>query len=1799
MGVMSIPCCEVGCPEIKETGPVLVRAGWHHFVTMTRTGKVTTWIPKTPLVVNKMDLETLTGVTSDYWETGDKIANLRYRGSADWIYLDTSYDINKLGVSGSCRELSQGHYRETGTNLQLGIRFQSIFQGYGPAGDGEACCVNRNFKPGDEGIKDCSATYFAEGHECHAKCGYVTDRTTVANNSYWENPYPTGYMNPDGSTDGTGVTLDITASIWDPYQQTPGTTGPYSVKHETQAEKAPPGHPLETPEICGFVVDIECGAYHNIVRLSDNSIMAWGLNSMGQCNVPESLLPSSLRPAGVAPHPKKGKILSLHCGFSTSAVMFNDGTVLCWGDAEVADEVNTWEFIMVSPIKRRGAGQDSCIGTPSRGYPELLPGGDPMNPSDWVAEELYKKPTYNANTDWWGHWHNNKTPGYPHFDLGVVTEYVNPVNWKYLTGIFQDEDQGGDQWSYRFATKAGGGESPCATRGKNIKDYAVAMLRTGQIITTNKHNGSYAPDIRKDNGLSCRDCNTDLVIELSNGVYMPSHATASVKDGAPTDNPTIDCVAQAIEFTGGRPCRDPIVCEAYKVWGFTDTDICGANGYFTGHVSEGVGCFSSSIQERGYNPNWASASDRYTSAGHALGNVTEKLGYNHPSWNTAEANYGWASLGSRGDRYRAYCGFCNPGCRVNYFLPNCASVVAQNDPCDAECPSSAGGNRKGLPAGIGDSFKGNNGYFRYPEHLMGFGCVAGTNTTTWLGPATMLTSALTEIHSTSDYTVNSIPQELVDTYSKKIFNTSRGDPCAECAFSGSSIDHNFHLANISRGCLYHIDPDPENNRNPLIDGGDCVYPGPKRFANHSEMLPSKPWGPFQVTTNLGNLPAPPILEAIAIETRLGGGAPYTVSYNGIKGYLAEYTDPLGGGNRILWSDSFSFRGPADLTMNIMNSKIASGLMPDRGPRQKYIDFPVDFFYFSYIDHIGFNPVAAAYTVASTCACWMDESETGDAIYDPNGCRGGGATDGSDKPACSGRMPLDCGRPGKRYNPTTVSATRDFGTGFTLEEQAQSRGILCSAINLTGDKFATAGTALVGESTINIWRTAKGEIPHKPYKEITLSGTQDICGIKFISTDELFIRFDDESRSEFAILNIETKKYTPITIPTDPYYSIGSGGDTVRNVLSANQTAVSLKQPGSNSFRFITVNPQCNKVLLFKYIESPSFTGFNFETAFDAETIFAGAISNVKAIKENAFDGSGVGFPIISGLEISKDGNTIAVGEGTNIFSTVLWGITTCAGSTCIRDIGLTFALDKNRYTELPSYDYEKGDVEVNSAKQLVGLSQTVIRFNESETSIGVYGKRIGPFTPDKGVEYSWQAKIWNLCYSSNTSTPCSRLINTNKISKFRNNVAVPASMPSSTIANFSSDLNHIATANTEGSLSYETPDWNYALNTTNITYKNLVSDTGKLLVNLYNEERDWLRNASSINFIPDTHNMLIGFFRKNDTPFPGDNRNISEAIVVDYNVPVKSGSYPMWKKKMCGFRGGIVGEKPPKTWTGEYDLGCFTGWEKSYSEGLSGFFPNVKVGENICKCDEGPGFDRYNRWMWNNPTLSYASGRTWAVHLRRSPWQRDRDNASVFRWKSICEEFPEWGSDQVESGHIQKAYSHVINNYDDVKIWISGWMHDPCPPWPLDTWDSNLDIDIELPPTESISDYDVTVSDNIKPDGSPGENDDVVPMSVRNCAKYPSWVPVPPPSSTNKKLGYSYQGRWIKNGSSSQWAQGLYGITGTAACGFTGNVEDIVQSFGISAAYQPICTECEKAWTEEKPMGDMHVSDSHTIYVDD
>ena len=934
-------------------------------------------------------------------------------------------------------------------------------------------------------------------------------------------------------------------------------------------------------------------------------------------------------------------------------------------------------------------------------------------------------------------------------------------------------------------------------------------------------------------------------------------------------------------------------------------------------------------------------------------------------------------------------------------------------------------------------------------------------------------------------------------------------------------------------------------------------------------MPSKPWGPFQLSTNIGNLPNPPIMESLVVERGLGA-TPYTVPFNGINGSLQP------GG--------WDFR-TSPLTCGIKNSKLSNSIQNQTNQTySKYIEFPQEFKYFSgTVNNSGFTPIAAAYTGYSTCVCWPNQS--GDSMFDGSQCDGG-SIDGSSEPACgSGRLLLDCGLSGKRYNPTQSPASRLFGTGFTLEEYAMSKGILCSAISINENSFATAGIAVNGKCTINIWSTQKQNIPNKPLKTIEFGG-QNISGIKYISNDELFIRFDENTNRSFGILNITTGIFESIEIDlydssTTSPYNIGTDSPVVNNVISSNQTAVSLKQAGSNSFRFATVNTKCDKVLLFKYVDSS--VGLTLEASFSATDIFSDLINTIPTNFS----------PIISGLEISKDGNKIAIGEGTDLFSTVVWGLATCAGTSCIRDDinGLTLGLSKNYYTELPSYEIIRG--EDGNIRRVEGPSQNVIRFNKSETSIGVYGRKANPAKVATPSQQIWEATIWNLCYSSNSSPVCSTIVSKNQIFSIDDNdLDSGGSIPSSIIVNFSNDLSHIAGAFCSSDLY--SSDSDYRSNISTIFYKNMLSNDSKIISNVYNEDAEYTRNITSINFIPNTNNMLVTFFR--DQPFPGDNNKISEAIVVDYTTRNVGNSYPLWKRKLCGYRGGVRANPPPTTWKGEYPLGCFTGWEKSVEHEQENRFSNVSVGENICKCDESPSNDLYNRWMWNNPTLSYASGRTWAVHLRRSPWYRDRNNASVFKWKSGCEEFPEWGSDQIDtSGHIQKAYSHVINNYDDVKIWISGWMHDPCPPWPLDTWDSDLDIDIPLPPTEKESSYVVTANNNIDTRGFTTENGTTFSMIVENSAKYPSWVPVPKASPTNERQGYSYKGRWIKNGTTSQWAQGLYGIDPNV-CGFTGSIDRIVSSFGISAAYQSFCTESETPWTEEKPNVDTYVTANYCYY---
>ena len=62
---------------------------------------------------------------------------------------------------------------------------------------------------------------------------------------------------------------------------------------------------------------IACGDYHTVALKEDGSVVAWGNNEYGQCNVPEGL-----------------KAIKIASGYRQSMAIKEDGSVVAWGDNE-------------------------------------------------------------------------------------------------------------------------------------------------------------------------------------------------------------------------------------------------------------------------------------------------------------------------------------------------------------------------------------------------------------------------------------------------------------------------------------------------------------------------------------------------------------------------------------------------------------------------------------------------------------------------------------------------------------------------------------------------------------------------------------------------------------------------------------------------------------------------------------------------------------------------------------------------------------------------------------------------------------------------------------------------------------------------------------------------------------------------------------------------------------------------------------------------------------------------------------------------------------------------------------------------------------------------------------------------------------------------------------------------------------------------------------------------------------------------------------------------------------------------
>lgn len=2008
--------------------------------------------------------------------------------------------------------------------------------------------------------------------ECAGKCLYQSGDAGSLDSYYtfWDNVTPkhSGWINNVGESPELGVTLTVYYSEEQPHLmcdwkkaekagRSAGTMGPMisqEVNHEPMARVAPRDHPLATPVLPSPARDVVCGAYHVIARLVDNTIVAWGLNSMGQVNVPDSLQPSC-KEKGIC-HPKLNKIASIHAGFSTSAVFFNDGTAFCWGDPDIADEVNNeWKHIRTSPIKRTEEDtQTSAIAGDSIGYPECLPGEDCGQTENWVPQNKYIGGSWNANTDWFGHWHGNSTPVFPHFDLGVITDRVYPVNWSNVFGTpdklvtradsvnIESGDIAGDpyeaEYSYKYACKpspgAPDGSSPCSKQGKIITDYAVAMLRTGQIVTTRKEvNGSNnAPLDRKSENKLCRDCSSDRKLVKADGVIKSEHRTGYVftefasghdeksctdshhwggryvnddaheycfknpcpyktASGGEVPNgecwPEVDCLQQTIDFTGGGRCPETMMCDAFKTWGISASDCGNSYGMLDAFRPEGVGCLSSYNGEYGYDPRWAGFADQWTSAGHVFGVGQTMFGYvdrvtnrNNPIWNTHEDSYGWATLTAPVVRFRGPCPSCFYICgnkKAYQSYNHCGARIGQDDPCDYICPSGSRGNN--VAELLGDI--GSLGYFRYPEHMLGYGLVAGTNTTTWFTPKRMFSDEILQMVASqspdgdTNLRENPAPLKGALEYKQEVLSTrSAGAPCADANFVGSSYKHKYNLHDIAHGVVYnfpHVDDD--GNWNPLLGGGcDAKLPGPTQLGGgngSARIMPTKSWGPFQLTTNAGVVPSPPVLEVLVGE-RYVASYPYLDFMGGSHGKIGSidfdritrtvadgfgkcvYYDAQGDkqctsdveestctgdanttalGRSALWYQGDYCTGTSDRPLyfgfvgsytDLMNSQIIindTSVNPNGSDGNSAVEAdrtilgaPLWFTDFAY--GIGAYPVANAYGVKTQCACWIDNPQQ-NATKLANCYPGNTGFPDYEQP-CEPVFYPDCSRDGPLYNPNGVDevgiTTAPLGAGYNLfslnnDYDPTVPNALLSCVSPDEKWIVTTGNATNSGSfvVLNVWNSSKQpdnvdnfyryEGRQMPHKRIVITDScssarcdgfppgacicledkwqnltytpggaeqvwnssiiSNIYDIKFINDTDIFIGFEDArfnltGHGHIIIENFlgsspnikRVKVYHGVTPLNDTSYLITSPAVekcfnfsescklTISHKLpnwkteSTNGTLISSASPFRMAFIYAydmdqrTYNPLLR---IYRYDEFDSYDSlnnvvaqgrFSFEREFRLLDIFDQPIFNVEQLmgvsygqihtKQNSdyentsysldntsglsslsswynndlngSNASGYDFSVDSkipnpyikfnAMKFTKDGGKLAIATGNSIFATVIIGLTS-SGSNATNGL----SIDENQYSYLQSITKsllsvetaKTGDVDsagniivLRSMYRLTGVVPSVIAFDEGETKLATYGinnkvsyqtdilKSYGKL--GQTTTQSWVAQIWNLRFGGITSPNVSNIltesiVRTGKCAyyKFSNNEVGDIS---DSYAVFDKSLTKIAILesqrgeNSEGCTDY-TSDYafHWSLLGGGVT-------TLKRINYIFHEESSAISGRlSSLLWIPNSNLILVT--NRNYLPFTtpncfkrlsdsscGEDKLNPNVTVVDTSVELTGLAYPMWKKTMCSETyGGVARERPPISWDGRTPLGCFTGSENyvllpdgTYTKRPG--FENVKFGADSCPtCDAGYGNNSIIHWAWHNPPISYATGRSWAVSLRRSPFERDRTNASIFRWKATCTEKPEWGlNNATEFGYEQSPIQHQTGDYSDTRIWVTGWMEDPCPPWPLSQWNSTLPVDIEVPnvPHGDGNTETLTFSGRLDNTGhtynaDPGKTASV---SILYCSKYPSWVPVPPVSDTNPKPGYSYQGKWIKQGGINKWAQALYGIKDglfngvtaagytvgyieadplrgicgspgiwNASCGIVGdNINAIVDSVGISAAYQSnSCLQCDAGYVEDRP----------------
>ena len=369
------------------------------------------------------------------------------------------------------------------------------------------------------------------------------------------------------------------------------------------------------------------------------------------------------------------------------------------------------------------------------------------------------------------------------------------------------------KWRNRIFQAAGGATNPTsgtATRSccdlQVKRDYAVAMRRTGQIISTrNTNQNTYpaCPSGYTDGRSNCRDCSADTLQSISSPL---------MGDFTPVGGPNCSAVSCVEQARFGMPIPG---------------DMCSPLSYH-----EGTGCIASNGRAEFfyYNPNWAgpgySILNRWTAGVQVRSNTHG--GPVPPANGQYQQNYGWSTFGTQDE-------IDDPN---TTGTNNCVNIHPATDTCVQICKDSS--HRAGgiSPAGSPS--------WNYPQHMFAQGIVAGVDTTIWLQqPETLNDEAFSgetcgtcaELNAQSVCAHNlfqgAMPNGGQLTYS-----------CiyAGRTFNGSSFSRDkYGYCNSYRGGVN-------------LQLGSCGAAGPSMAQVFNYRDPSKPWGPYHIFINnsLGN-----------------------------------------------------------------------------------------------------------------------------------------------------------------------------------------------------------------------------------------------------------------------------------------------------------------------------------------------------------------------------------------------------------------------------------------------------------------------------------------------------------------------------------------------------------------------------------------------------------------------------------------------------------------------------------------------------------------------------------------------------------------------------------------------------------------------------------------------------------------------------------------------------------------------------------------------------------------------------------